>query len=244
MKILNLDIECSPAKVYIWDLKTRYVPPDRIIEPKRMLCFAAKWLGEPKVYFYSVWHDGRAKMLRRIWELLDECDAVLHYNGIRFDIPNIQAEFLIEGLLPPSPYKQIDLYKTVVRKFGLMSRSLDQVSKAIGTSRKLEHEGFALWPKVMAGEPEACKKMRLYNIQDVRCNEETYERLLPWIVNHPNRGLYDGKDCCPSCGSAKIEPRGLSFTAVSSFQQYQCLSCGRWMKDAVRVSGARYREAT
>ncbi len=244
MKILNLDIECSPAKVYTWDLKIPggYINPQMIIDSKRMLCFAAKWVGEPKVYFYSQWHDGRKKMTRRIWELLDEADSVLHFNGKRFDIPNINAEFLIEGMVPPSPFKQIDLYQSVCKKFNLMSRSLDQVSKVIGTSRKLEHAGFEMWPKVMAGDPEACKTMRLYNIQDIMMNEEIYERLKPWIVGHPNIGLVDGVVGCPTCGSTNIRGQGLTFTGVSSFRQYQCKDCGRWMRDAKRVDGVDFRE--
>ncbi|NIV35232.1 MAG: hypothetical protein GWN58_38990, partial [Anaerolineae bacterium] len=49
-------------------------------------------------------------MLEGAWELLDEADAVVHYNGKKFDIPTLNREFVKYGFTPPSPYKQIDLY--------------------------------------------------------------------------------------------------------------------------------------
>src|ERR1700744_2090516 len=141
MRILNIDIETRPAEAYIWDLKTRYVPPANIIKPKQMLCFAAKWVGDPRVFFYSQWHDGQAKMVQRVHNLLSEADAVLHYNGKRFDEPEINREIIQQKLWPPSPYSRIDLYQVVSRRFAFMSNSLDYVTKQLGPSRKLEHAG-------------------------------------------------------------------------------------------------------
>lgn len=241
---MNLDIESSPAKVFIWDLKVGggYITPEKIIEPKRMICFAAKWVGEPKVYFYSNWHDGRVKMVQRMWDLLNEADAVLHYNGTRFDMPNINTEFVMAGLNPPSPYKQIDLYKAVKRNFNFMSSSLDQVSKTLGTARKLQHEGFDLWRKVMAGDGAAQKKMRLYNIGDVHANEELYARVAPWIPGIPNAGLYGGGEGCLGCGSRNVRADGFTYTGVSKFRRFHCLSCGRWQRDSRSLGSAKYRE--
>ena len=44
-------------------------------------------------------------MIKGIHKLLDECDAVIHYNGSKFDIPTLNKEFLLHGLHPPAPYK-------------------------------------------------------------------------------------------------------------------------------------------
>lgn len=242
MRILNIDIETSPAKAYIWTLKTRYVSPTMIIEPKRMLCFAAKWVGEPKVYFYSTWHDGRKKMVSRVHDLLNEADAALHYNGQAFDVPVLNTEIQQAGLLPYSPIRQIDLYRQVTKHFAFMSNKLDEVSKALGTARKLEHEGFGLWVKVMAGDPEARKRFREYNIRDIFANEDLYGEIRPWISQHPSFAAMTGEHVCPSCESEDLRKEGFAHTGVSKFQRYVCRNCGKWSQDTRRLMGAGIRE--
>lgn len=231
MKILNIDIETSPAKAYIWDLRTNYVPPGNLIEPKRVLCFAAKWVGEDRVFFYSTWHDGRAKVVRRLHELLDEADAALHYNGQRFDRPVINTEFVLADMLPPSPTKDIDLYRTVKRQFAFMSNKLDYVSRQLGTETKVANEGMPLWLKVMKGDAAAQVAMRRYNIGDVHANESLFELLRPWLVGMPSLALEADAFVCPTCGSADLQRRGFAHTLTRSYRRYQCQACGRWSRD-------------
>lgn len=240
MRVLNLDIEMAPAMVYVWDLRTRYVTPEKVIHPKRLLCFAGKWVTEEDVYFFSSWDDGPDRMVRQIWDLLDEADAVLHYNGRRFDIPQLNTEFVRLGLTPPSPYGQIDLYKAVTRSFSFMSNSLDSVSKELGTAHKLTHGGFSLWTRVLDGDEQAQREMEDYNVGDVFANEDLYERILPWIPSHPNYQLMNGSGCS-QCGSLNVEEKGVAYTAVSAFPRYLCGDCGMWMRGSRRVSGVELR---
>ena len=81
---------------------------------------------------------------------------------------------------------------------------LDYVAGALGLGHKRAHEGFTLWTSCIAGDEKAWDRMRRYNIQDVRLTEKLYDRILPWIPNHPHMGLYtDGGHCCPTCGSRR-----------------------------------------
>lgn len=242
MRILNIDIETSPAVAYLWDLRTRYVPASHLIEPKRVLCFAAKWLDEPHVYFYSRWHEGQEKTVRRAWELLDLADAVITYNGTRFDEPMLNTEFATFGMLPPSPAKRIDLYQTVTKRFGFMSNSLDYVSRHLGTSGKVSHEGFSLWSKTLAGDAEARKTMRQYNIADVHANESLYRHLLPWIQGHPSHAAHVGEDVCPACGGCHLQRRGYYRTQVCTYQRYVCTDCGKWSRGGKRIGHVDIRE--
>jgi hypothetical protein len=243
LKILNIDIETRPALAYVFDLKTRYISPANIVEPKSMLCFAAKWVDEPRVFFYSTWGDGRAKMIGRVWQLLDEADAVLHYNGQSFDVPHINTEIAQERLLPPSPFKQIDLYRTATRHFGLMSYRLDEVAKTFGTARKVSHEGIGLWHKVLQGDVAAQADMETYNRGDVWANEDLYNLLLPWITQHPNVALYDGQArACPKCGGVNLQKRGYAYTGAGVFQRYRCNGCGSWPREAKRMGTTELRE--
>ncbi len=44
--------------------------------------------------FDSVYKSDRKSMLKSIHSLMDEADAIVHYNGNRFDIPMLNKEFL------------------------------------------------------------------------------------------------------------------------------------------------------
>lgn len=229
MKILLLDIETSPNTAHIWGLRDQFIQPENLLESSYVLCWAAKWLGEKTVFFDSVFDSKPRIMLKRIHDLISEADAVVHYNGSRFDIPILNKEFLLEHLAPPAPYKQIDLLKVVRKEFRFPSNKLDYVAKRLGLGSKTPHEGYTLWVKCMEKDPAAWKVMEKYNKQDVILLEKVYDRILPWIKTHPNRNLYDGKGC-PTCGSNKIQKRGFSYSLTGTFQRYQCIDCGSWSK--------------
>ena len=46
IRILMLDIETTPDKVYTWGIWNINVGINQIIEPGGLLCFAAKWYGQ------------------------------------------------------------------------------------------------------------------------------------------------------------------------------------------------------
>jgi DNA-directed RNA polymerase subunit RPC12/RpoP len=246
MKILNLDIELVPAQVFVWDLKVSggYIPPDRIIVPKGLLCFAGKWVGDDDVYFFSSWDDGHEAMVHQIWNLVDQADAVLHYNGTRFDIPYLNTEFVKLQLSPPSPYQHIDLYKAAKKHFAFMSNSLDYVSRTLGTAQKIRNSGFSLWTRALDGDAQAQREMEEYNTGDIFANEDLYARLLPWIPSHPSYAVIDGENgglTCPQCGSASVEPSGRTYTATSAYPRYKCLGCGKWLRGSHRLTGSELR---
>jgi rubredoxin len=224
-----LDIETAPHLAAIWGLYDQNVATNQIIKPGYTLCWAAKWYGEKQVMFSSIL-DGPRAMVRGVHKLLSECDAVCHYNGTKFDIPTLNKEFLLLGLTPPAPYKQIDLLKTARRQFRLASNKLDYVASQLGLGSKVKHKGFDLWLECMAKKPEAWRTMRKYNKQDVALLESVYERLLPWIKGHPNVSAYVGARCCPSCGSEKSQARGWGIAQSKRYKRLQCTACGTWYR--------------
>lgn len=209
----------------------------QLLESGEVMCFAAKFKDEDSTIFRSTFHDGKETMVSAAHELLDEADAVIHYNGMRFDIPHLNREFVEAGLTPPSPYAQIDLLRVVKKQFRFPSNKLDYVTKALGLDHKFQNSGHQLWAKCMAGDYQAWEEMKKYNIQDVVITEQLYDRLLPWIPSHPNPGLYDGteEDCCPNCGSTDLRKEGKAYTASSVFQRYSCNPCGRWSRGNKRI---------
>lgn len=231
MKILLLDIETSPNTAYVWKLFKETIPLARLIDSSEVLCWSAKWLDDKKVMFDSVYQSTPKRMLSNIHKLLDEADAVVHYNGKSFDIPTLNKEFLIYGFPPPAPYKQIDLINTARSQFRFTSNKLDYICQRLGLGQKTE-TSFQLWVDCMNKDQNAWKKMEKYNRNDVLMLEALYNKLLPWIRNHPNVGLYKKKSlCCPHCGGTHYHSRGYSYTSTCRYNRFRCTACGTWFRD-------------
>ena len=228
MKILLLDIETAPTNVFTWSLFPKYIDPDWVVDPGYTLCWAAKWLGQKKVHYADI-RDGEEKMLTTIHSLLDEADAVVHYNGTKFDIPTLNKEFVQHGFTPPSHFHQVDLLLTVRRQFRFESKKLDYVAQRLGLGAKVKHKGMSLWFGCMEGNEADWKQMARYNKRDVVLLEMLYEHLLPWIHNHPNVTVdtNPSRPSCTHCGSDNVVKKGTQYnTKVSSYERYQCKDCG------------------
>lgn len=226
----------------MWQLFKVNVSLNQLMETGQVICFAAKWLDEEEVVFLSDFEVGHTAMVEGAFNLINEADVVVHYNGSKFDLPHLNREFLLAGLPPPAPVQEIDLLKVVKKKFRFTSNKLDHVAQQLGIGSKVSHEGHELWVKCMEGDPEAWERMELYNRGDVILTEDLYKRLLPWIENHPHIGLYaDDEECCPNCGGHDLEKRGFSFTGVSKFQRFRCKQCGRWSRSGRRVGSVERR---
>jgi hypothetical protein len=226
----------------LWD---QNIATNQVRETSYIHCWAAKWYGEKSVSFDSVHRSTPRAMIGRMHTLLDKADIVVHYNGLKFDIPTLNKEFIQLGFAPPAPYKQVDCLKEVKRMFRFQSNKLDFVSQALQLGAKVKHEGFELWIKCMdKKDPDhesAWKKMEKYNRGDVAILEKLYTNLRPWIEKHPNIGAFEDIPACPKCGSEKHHQRGFAVTSMMKYPRYQCQSCGGWFRGNRSVS-IRQRE--
>lgn len=230
-KILLLDIETMPGDAYVWSLWGENIPLDRLKKPSRIICWAAQWLGEKEVMFSAEWTTDPQNMFAEVHMLLSEADAVITYNGDKFDLPKLMGEFAKRGLGSPGPITSIDLYKTG-RKLGYISNKLEHLSEQLGVGSKVKHEGFRMWRRVDEGDPKAQRKMERYNKQDTRLLGRVYKKLIPFIKNHPYLGM--GKsDACPACQSSRIQRRGVRRTKSFIIERIHCQACGAW-SDGVR----------
>jgi len=228
VKILLLDIKTSPNKVYTWGLFRQNIAINQIVEPGYTLSWAAKWHGEKKVYFNSLNKSSEEEMLQEIWELINEADVVVHYNGKKFDIPTLNKEFILHGMDLPDSFHQIDVLETIRKRFRFTSNKLDFVAQSLGLGAKTSHKGMELWRDCMDGVQSAWKIMEKYNRNDVILLEKLYNKVLPWIQNHPNHALYTDEErpICTNCGSHKVVKKGTETTLTQIYQRYKCTNCG------------------
>jgi DNA polymerase elongation subunit (family B) len=243
MKILVIDIECSPNLAYVWGMFKQNVSLSQLESAGEVISFAAKWTDQKQILFYSVHHDGKEAMVQAAHDLLSEADVVVGYNSKNFDMKHLHKEFLLAGLEPPAPYKNIDLMHVVKANFRFTSNKLDFVVQQLGLGAKVHHTGFDLWKDCMAGSDKAWALMRKYNIGDIRVTEALYNKLLPWIGGHPSVPLHDGNrnDACQNCGSEDLRREGYAFTTLGKFQRIQCRDCGKWGRSGKRIEGVDIR---
>lgn len=236
MSILGIDIETAPHTAYVWGTRKQYINTDQMIESGRVMCFSARWFSAEsgRTIFASEHEHGHKTMIVAAWTLLDAADAVVHYNGSKFDVPMLNREFIKYDMNPPSTFKEVDLLKTARKRFKFNTNKLDNVLDELGIGRKTKHEGFKMWVKCMSGDKEAWETMEGYNRNDVDQMEDLYHRLLPWISRHPNHALYKAnldRPTCPNCGGNDLNSRGYRTTKTQRYRRFQCTDCGTWTRE-------------
>lgn len=251
LKILLIDIETAPIEAFVWQLFDQNVGLEEIIKDWSVLSFCAKWMGKDEVIYQdtSLEKDPRndKNIIKTVHSLLDEADIVITQNGVRFDLPKLNARFLAHGLTPPSSYRNIDTLKIAKKNFAFTSNKLEYMTKTFNvTFKKLNHKlypGFSLWKACLAGDKKAWAEMKEYNVHDVLALEELYHKLAPFdrTINF-NVYSEDFINRC-SCGSTSFKPKGYHYTNRGKYKKYQCEICGKEHRETVNQLSKEKRKA-
>jgi hypothetical protein len=226
-RILLLDIETAPATAYVWKLFDENIGLEQLIAPSRTICWGAKWLGQRDM-IQADERQGHGRMIGEIHTIMSSADAIVTYNGDRFDLPKLNGEFIQARLPPLPPITSIDLYKTV-KQMGTISGKLAFIAPYLKIGKKMDAGGFRLWGDVLAGSKVAWAKMLRYNAQDTRLLGGLYRVLRPYIQNHPYlAGSVKTQRECPRCESRRSQSRGVRRTRAYLIERIQCLGCGGW----------------
>lgn len=233
------DTEWSPAISYTWSGFPKYLSNDFLIEDPRLLCWGFKFDGaKTEVVDERIGHK---EMVEQLWHKLDETDMLVSYNGQSFDTRKVNSEFMKYSLGPPSPYKEIDLYRQIKKHAQFYSGKLDFIAERLINKRKEETGGFQLWKDVLSGDEIAWAKFRTYQRQDVDLLVELFEEVKPWIkMPHP---ISTDVTSCHNCGSLSLQRRGVSRTLYGVYQRYHCQDCGKWLRGQSRLSATEIRPA-
>lgn len=239
------DTEWSPAISYTWSGFPKYLPNDFLIEDPRLLCWGFKFDGDSETEVVDE-RIGHEEMTRQLWERLDRVDILVSYNGQSFDTRKVNSEFMRYGMGPPSPYKEVDLYRQIKRAAQFYSGKLDFVAERIIGQKKVDTGGFQLWKDVLANDEEAWGKFRKYQKQDVDLLEQLFDEVSPWIkLPHPL--VHSDHERCTNskCPEDTLGPRGKALTLNGEYQRYHCYKsrggCGRWLRGQTRISSSIMR---
>lgn len=240
-KRLFFDIETAPMLGSVWGLWEQNISLDMLEKDWYILSFSCKWDGEKDVYYFDQ-RDAKdiendKELLKKLWKFLDEADEVVAQNGKKFDVPKVNARFILNDMLPPSPYRVVDTLQMAKRNFAFTSNKLEYLSEKLlpPSKRKLKHKkfpGYSLWKECLKGNEQAWKEMEAYNRMDTIALELLYKKLLPWSKGKPNQAVYidTTKKCCTHCGSSKVQSKGWHYTNTTKYQRFVCKSCGGYSR--------------
>jgi len=253
-RILTLDLETSPILGYVWALRDQNLSPEQIVEDWSVLCYCARWLGESKIIRGHCGGRGKGwvrddrRLMRELWDLLDEADIVVAQNGKKFDIKMINGRMIQQGMKPYSPIRIIDTLLNSRDRFRFPTHKLAYQSRVLTDTPKSDHRkfpGWELWMEVLADNPAAWREMLAYCEIDVLACEKVYLEQRPWIRRHPNLGAYaeDKNMRCTNCSSDHLQRRGYETTQQGRYPRFKCMECGTWMRGKAQQLSHNVRKA-
>jgi hypothetical protein len=235
-RIILWDIETAPNRSFTWGKWQQ-----NVIEFDAewyMLAWSVKVLGGKQVTkcladyegYKPNTEDDRA-LVTELWHQLNGANVYIFHNGRKFDLKKANTRFIELGLKPIAPKPMIDTLTIARRQFAFNSNKLDDLGRRLGVGRKAQTGGFELWRKCMEGDAKAWGRMKKYCGQDVRLLEAVYEKMKPFIDDHPHLGVMQGlTEACRNCAGSNLVKKGTRPTKTGRRQMYQCVDCGSWMQ--------------
>lgn len=247
-RIILYDIETIPDLQAALENWVDLVPPFPGKKPtmsasvSSICSFGYRVYGEKRSHGINAWdfptwkqdvNDDRA-VCERILEVFRGADAVITFNGKRFDEKFIQTRLRMHKLGHLPRAQHIDLCSVAAANLFLLNNRLKTVAKFLLNDAKLEHDGWPLWVRTHGGakrnrDKSAEALMSKYNLKDVDLMVPLFETLRPLIKNIPNHNVFTpagSKNCCPSCGSTRLRSEGIRATQARTYRRYVCKDCG------------------
>lgn len=221
-------------KILSWDIEASSLVADFGI----VFCVGFKEVGtgKPEVMSLLDYEEtdvikAEKLLLKDVSKRLLESDVWLTHFGTWFDIPFVNTRLIYHRLpiLPPN-YAHIDTWKISRNRLKLQNNRLASIQNFLQLKDEKNAIKPLMWVRALGGHKPSMRYIVDHCRRDVLVLEEAYERIKPLVLDHPNRGLIDGRGGCHVCSSKKIQKRGFHITRTRKYQRYQCQDCGAWSK--------------
>lgn len=245
VKTLLVDIERLPGRARVkhrgltiegdfWDLSGwkhtlgYRIHADDVLEWPSTCCFSARWYETGKREFHAVWDGGADAMHEAAFELYDQADIAITYNGISFDNKHLMGGWTERGMGRPSTWKDIDLLRVARASLGWESKTLDAVCKRLAIPSKNDKYSVEVARAAVAGDIKMQRKIRRYNVNDTDILPAVYEALMHLVKSHPHAAPSLGleRTICPRCTSDNVERVGTYTPGVYNYPEFMCRACG------------------
>lgn len=226
----------ATIKILAYDIEASNLSADFGI----ILCVGFKEVGKGKADVLNILHytdksgdliKAEKELLKDVSKRLLDCDAWLTHYGTWYDNVFVNTRLLYHKLpvLPPN-FAHMDTWKIARNRLKLRNNRLITISDFLGTKDEKNAIKPEQWIRALGGHKKSMDYIVEHCRRDVLVLEEVYERLKPLILDHPNKGLIDGRGGCGICGKDTLQKRGTHITRTRKYQRYQCTSCGSWSK--------------
>lgn len=238
-KIILWDIETLPdmeEAMKVWPKLSDYPGQSMKATITSIICGGYKELDSKQTHCINAWdfpawkkdvNDDYA-IVKKIYDVLKDADAVVTHNGKRFDWKHLQTRLLVHGMDPLHEIHHIDTCKLAKGNILAFNNSLDILAKAFVKDKKMENGGWDLWVRVRQREKKAMDMMSRYCKHDVKILEKIFKVLRPFAKNIPNFNVFadDVFKHCRGCGSTNLMKFGFRPSSTGVRQRYSCKDCG------------------
>ena len=237
-------------KITAWDIEASNLAADFGV----VLCVGFKDVGTGRTQVLNILDyvkddsnliKAERRLLKDVSSRLLESDVWLTHFGTHFDLPFINTRLLYHRLPTlPGNFSMIDTWKISRNRLKLRNNRLITISEFLGTEDEKNAIKPEHWLRALGGHRPSMDYIVEHCKRDVLVLEEVYNRLRPLVLDHPNRGLVDGRGGCSVCGATRLVKRGFHITRTRKYQRYQCSSCGSWSKGTkpIQIASGRVVE--
>ena len=229
-------------KILAYDIEASNLSADFGI----VLTFGSKIVGKGRVEVLNILDylgssqdliKAEKRLLKDICKRMLESDVWLGHYSTWYDLPFLNSRLLYHKLpVLPANFSQLDTWKIARNRLKLRNNRLITISEFLGTRDEKNAIKPEQWLRALSGHRPSMDYIVEHNRRDVLVLEEVYNRLRPLVLDHPNRGLIDGRGGCGICGANKLQKRGFHVTRTRKYQRYQCINCGGWSKGTKPVA--------
>ena len=230
-----------------WDIEASNLAADFGV----VLCVGFKTVGEGKAEVLDILDyvgndsnliKAEKRLLKDVSTKLLEADVWLTHFGTHYDLPFVNTRLLYHRLPTlPGNFSMIDTWKISRNRLKLRNNRLITISEFLGTEDEKNAIKPEHWLRALGGHAPSMDYIVEHCRRDVLVLEEVYNRLRPLVLDHPSRGLIDGRGGCGVCGETKLVKRGFHITRTRKYQRYQCSNCGAWSKGLKPIATASGR---